>query len=81
MSVWLPGAGSVWREHDSRFERFVRVVGFAGLEKPIKGGPKVLIETTSRDGKVGVGRKTRASPGAFGKRYRLVSAGADARPA
>jgi len=60
--------GSIWKEHDNRFDRRVEVVSYNGGTTP-----RVGIKTIWRDGPVDRERVTVAAASAFGKRYRLVS--------
>ena len=63
--------GSIWRERDARFNRFVRV-------ERINCGdimdPRAQIRTCDEFGRSGIARTTLAKHSAFGKRYNFISA-------
>jgi hypothetical protein len=62
--------GSIWREADMRFSRYIKVV-------EIVGGTlnRVMIQTVcADDGRPVTGRTTSARADAFGKRYKFVRA-------
>jgi hypothetical protein len=69
-----PEVGSVWRERDNRFERYVRVVGKA---YGATADAYVPIQTCDATGKGLTHRVTRAKLTAFGKRYKPHSGRTD----
>lgn len=62
----LVRVGSVWRERDNRFERYVLVVAV-----PSPGYSKVTIQSCGEGGETFGARETKANISAFGKRYTL----------
>jgi hypothetical protein len=68
--------GSVWRENDTRFERYVQVVGFCEVTtrytQPPTRHPGVEIAACSPDGSGPNGRTTKARISRFGTAYKLI---------
>ncbi len=65
--------GSVWRESDKRFERYVKVIG-----TDVKQGEACfLIVRCSASGRSGGGKTTVAKARRFGKAYRRTQSGGE----
>lgn len=60
--------GSIWKERDTRFDRYVKVLGL-----PAPGFEHVRIQSVDPKTGEALGPKTRAMLSAFGKRYKEYS--------